>query len=626
MVLALLLVSTMLSMPAAVAQGEPQEPAPMFRFGPDNAGAVAGEAPVNGTVLWTTELGSGVFSSPVVTGGRVYVGTMGGRVLCMNAYSGAIQWYYDTGEVVESSPAVVDGRVYIGSDDRHVYCLDADDGTLIWRYLTGGEVKSSPAVVDGRVFVGSNDFLVYSLDAEDGTELWNFSTGGYVYSSPAVSEGRVYFGSCDGKVYSVKIGNGEEVWSFQAEYIPAAPALWRDLVIVGTYDDHIYYLDRRTGEEVLNVTGEISDIYSSAAVVESGDEMSFPEMPITFVSDSAGRMIVVGADGKLENVSFPKGGTSSPLLIKDFPRQYDHLLVYGSDDGYLHAREYRNPNIVRPAIYEPLVEWDVELGVAVKSSPFAYHGRIYVGVELEDGKGALACIGPWPDSTEPILSVWTAPSEEKLTVIVTEFQSNGIDGIRVIMNGLYYDAEFANGSWRADIPSTPPEGLRNITAQGFIGGEIVAIERIQAMVLVEGWNQVDVSIVEPLMNEKVDGVVLIKGTVSSNYSIEFVHVWWDDNKEWDGPDFPRGEISDDNWTAAMETGHLKDGWHTLHVVANDGYRVGIASVRVIVREEPEEEIEIGYIDIAAVLILILLFLNLLLRKPPRVPEGSSPGR
>lgn len=72
-------------------------------------------------------------------------------------------WKYKTGSGVFSSPAVVDGRVYVGSNDGYIYCLSADSGDLIWKYETGSYVPSSPTVSGGRVYVGSDDNYIYCL-------------------------------------------------------------------------------------------------------------------------------------------------------------------------------------------------------------------------------------------------------------------------------------------------------------------------------------------------------------------------------------------------------------------------------------------------------------------------------
>ena len=79
-------------------------------------------------------------------------------------------WNYTTSNGVWSTPTVVDGVVYVGSEDivytgipygqglqyyyaGNLYALDAVSGAKLWNYsIPVGE--SSPAVADGIVYVG----------------------------------------------------------------------------------------------------------------------------------------------------------------------------------------------------------------------------------------------------------------------------------------------------------------------------------------------------------------------------------------------------------------------------------------------------------------------------------------
>ncbi len=161
----------------------------------------------SGAQIWnhTTTTRNGVFSSPAVVGGVVYVGSFDSKVYALNASSGAFIWSYTTGGAVSSSPAVVGGVVYVGSTEGNVYALNATDGVKLWSYTTSYYiVESSPAVVGGVVYVGAYDHNVYALNAASGAKLWNYTTGGIVYlSSPAVVGGVVYIGSYDGNVYAL---------------------------------------------------------------------------------------------------------------------------------------------------------------------------------------------------------------------------------------------------------------------------------------------------------------------------------------------------------------------------------------------------------------------------------------
>ncbi|RLI90614.1 MAG: hypothetical protein DRO89_05565, partial [Candidatus Altiarchaeales archaeon] len=74
-----------------------------------------------------------------------------------------LAWSYTTRGGVWSSPAVADGMVFVGSRDNKVYALNESTGALIWSYTTGDQVWSSPAVANGMIFIGSNDGKLYAF-------------------------------------------------------------------------------------------------------------------------------------------------------------------------------------------------------------------------------------------------------------------------------------------------------------------------------------------------------------------------------------------------------------------------------------------------------------------------------
>jgi len=114
------------------------------------------------------------FQSPQVSRRRLLQTASGTAVIgCPNAKAvtpvaadpGTQQWAFDTGDGVYSSPTVVDGTVFVGSDDENLYAVDAETGTQQWTFETGDWVRSSPTVVDETVFVGSDDGNLYAVDA-----------------------------------------------------------------------------------------------------------------------------------------------------------------------------------------------------------------------------------------------------------------------------------------------------------------------------------------------------------------------------------------------------------------------------------------------------------------------------
>ena len=183
-------------------------------------------------------------SSPAVTGGLVFFGSLDGNFYAVETASGKVKWQFQTGgerrftapgihgamprtermpdpfDVFLSSPAVEGGVVYFGSGDHNVFALDAQTGALKWKFATADVVHASPAVSGGVVYIGSWDRHLYALDAQTGAMLWKFQTGDdtVIYnqigiaSSAAVAGGTVFFGCRDGHFYAVDAKTSELRW------------------------------------------------------------------------------------------------------------------------------------------------------------------------------------------------------------------------------------------------------------------------------------------------------------------------------------------------------------------------------------------------------------------------------
>jgi len=164
-------------------------------------------------------------SSPVVAGGRVYVGSSvaeGDNYHCFDAATGTPLWSANLGHAVfngnvgiGSTAAVVDGVVYVGGGDAAYYALDAQTGRVLWRHPMGiaddAFAWSSPLVFNGLVYVGmSARYLILrselrALDVADGSVrarrhlVPEGQKGADVWNSPA--------GGPDGRLVVIATGN-----------------------------------------------------------------------------------------------------------------------------------------------------------------------------------------------------------------------------------------------------------------------------------------------------------------------------------------------------------------------------------------------------------------------------------
>ena len=94
---------------------------------------------------------------------------------------------------VYATAAVAYGRVFIGSLDGRVYAFSTRNGHRRWSRTTGGYVYASAAVSRGKVFVGSYDGRFYALSARSGRVVWAHNTGGRISGSATVIGNIVYF-------------------------------------------------------------------------------------------------------------------------------------------------------------------------------------------------------------------------------------------------------------------------------------------------------------------------------------------------------------------------------------------------------------------------------------------------
>jgi outer membrane protein assembly factor BamB len=195
----------------------------------------------SGRILWEFDIDDITFSTPLASGDRVYIANSGDwvggnnvhRLYCLDAQGmsdgeddGApdggvggsdLVWSFDMGDYAYSSPAVSGERLYIGCCDGRLLCLNARTGGLLWVYRSPmvfreppRGIMGSPAVADGIVFVGTADGRLVAAPEEDpdssgviaDSELvWSYPIGGMVASSPAVAQGRVYIAGGNGRVY-----------------------------------------------------------------------------------------------------------------------------------------------------------------------------------------------------------------------------------------------------------------------------------------------------------------------------------------------------------------------------------------------------------------------------------------
>lgn len=334
---------------------------PMFLGTPDHKSVSKEAVSVPLGLKWRFKTGGEINSSPVIDGGKVFIGSYDGHLYALDASSGDELWRFKTGGGILSTPAISDGTAYFGSKDGNVYAVNASDGSLKWKLETGREVLTSPVVADGSVFIGSSDSFLYSINASDGKRNWRrklADTEKYsgIYSSPAYKNGSVYISGKNGIVYSYDAESGGRNWfMLTSSAIYSSPSLSGTTLFVATYERILYAIDTEKGTRLWR--------------------KRLQDWPYSSISISGTTGYLGLKNGDLLEIGLFKRGkvkvlTTFPNAINSTPVKTEGGLIFvGSEDSNIYAFDPSGGDVV----------WSYKTGGGIHASPAVADGALYVG-------------------------------------------------------------------------------------------------------------------------------------------------------------------------------------------------------------------------------------------------------
>ncbi len=151
-------------------------------------------------LAWSADLDTarGQEATPLMHDGILYTTTAWSMVKAYDAKTGAVKWTYDPQvpreklvdvccDAVNRGVAIYGDKVYVGTLDGRLVALDAKTGKVAWSKLTIPEgshqaITGAPRIAKGKVLIGSAGSEYFSrgylsaYDPQTGDELWKFYT------------------------------------------------------------------------------------------------------------------------------------------------------------------------------------------------------------------------------------------------------------------------------------------------------------------------------------------------------------------------------------------------------------------------------------------------------------------
>lgn len=302
--------------------------------------------------MWAKDFDQGVYCTPAVVEGRVFVGTYsfdvgiddsdshGGSIRAFDAATGEKQWEVPTGRIHTSSPTVVDETLYINSGDfespKRVHAVDTTSGEEQWthEFDAGERIRSSPTVTDGSVYAtaeiatdekGETDVAVHAIDAATGEQQWavTIKLSALGYSSPAVVDGTVYHhseteGGTELELFAFDAETGERKWA-----VPTCSMTGSPTVVDGTlyhsnrFDGGVVARDASTGEELWRTERDVHPRFGPAVADGTVYATSVGSAVYGTTNDPGSVFAVDAASGELEWEHDTGEARGSPVVDAD---------------------------------------------------------------------------------------------------------------------------------------------------------------------------------------------------------------------------------------------------------------------------------------------------------------------
>ena len=221
----------------------------------------------------------GLEASPIVVDGIMYMTGSWSVVFAVDAKTGEEIWSYDPEvpgdwarkaccDVVNRGVAVYEGAVYIATLDGYLVSLNAETGEVIWQVSNAVPFSNAPTIRGGRLYVVSRDSRLQVVSTQDGSRLWEHLAITELATvigatSPAVDSRMVVAGFNSGEIVALNSINGRVAWTdsltsrstqitplSELNAIVGRPVIDGDRVFAVSHGGRMVSIDMRTGERI----------------------------------------------------------------------------------------------------------------------------------------------------------------------------------------------------------------------------------------------------------------------------------------------------------------------------------------------------------------------------------------
>lgn len=161
---------------------------------------------------------------------------------------GTLEWNKDLEAQVHSNPAGDEEYIYIATVDGRIIKVDAEEGNIILDKRISNSFQSGLTIDESYIYIGNNSGKLFSIDKNTLEIKWEFNSNSKIVQTPGYDNNNIYFGNLSGNVFSLDKKSGKNNWSYETNgLINASPIIFKNILIQPNLEKRIDIFDKSDG-------------------------------------------------------------------------------------------------------------------------------------------------------------------------------------------------------------------------------------------------------------------------------------------------------------------------------------------------------------------------------------------
>jgi len=214
----------------------------------ENARQPAELAKISSTVVikkvWSVGVGNGQGKGlyrikPFISADTIYAAANDGEIKAINRLDGKVIWKREIDNFLSGGVGLYKDKLFLGTVDGAALMMDAKGGEIIWSSRLSGEVLAAPQSNGDVVVVQTYDGKLSGLDFVTGVKIWTFDSNLPVLTirgtgTPIIRDSAVYASFANGRVMAFDSMTGSILWETRVAIAKGRSDIERIVDIDGT--------------------------------------------------------------------------------------------------------------------------------------------------------------------------------------------------------------------------------------------------------------------------------------------------------------------------------------------------------------------------------------------------------